>query len=439
MPRPSFRRGFNIGLAIVAFFSLAMVSPFAWVRWSLSRAENGVPADLKDALAPAPGEESLVLVLALEGVPYELMQELHTEGTLKSFKNPGRLVGPFPPKTALALSKMFQTGELAPEPEKYDYIVPPGFSRADFKDLKDRLFLHPGNRFSAYKRFATEPSGVEAKKALQDFLTHFETFVQEARQELPGSLKIILMSGGGSPDPAQRVDLAGTLTLAGYRNTAAPLLVPQALPSSLSTAKGADAPAGSEDFTIDPGGASGSVALRTDAQNAKFMCLLLRRLEGVDFCVYRQGGRLHILSSGGAAWVERSGERYRYAAREGDPLRLGPVVSAMRLGQELDQEDFAGDADWWKNTKNHFYPDPLHRLWSALPPVGGHSPTLWVSLKDGFESGASGDGQIGGDLSRIRSYGFFMTDFADSPDYLRPEKAGEILEGPRPNFNPAWN
>lgn len=388
-----------------------MISPFAWVRWSLSRSGSAVPADLKDALAPAPGDESLVLVLALEGVPYELMREIHGEGALKSFKNPGRLVGSFPPTTGLALSKMLQTGELAPETYKYDYIVPPGFSRADFKDLKDRLFLHPGNRFTAYKRFAAGPSGVEAKKALQDFLAHFETFVQEARQELPAPLKIVLMSGGGGPDPAQSVDLAGALTLAGYHKSSAP--------------------GGSADFTIEPGEAFGSVALRADAQNAKFMCLLLRRLEGVDFCVYRQSGRLHILSSGGAAWVERSGESYRYGASEGDPLRLGPIITAMRLGQELDPEDFAGDADWWKNTRNHFYPDPLHRLWSALPPDGGNAPTLWVSLKDAAANG--------GDLSRTRSYGFFMTDFADSPDTLRPEKAGEILEGPRPNLNPAWN
>ena len=108
--------------ALIAFGLISLVvvgGPWLYVRWALGREWNVRSEDLRDALAePSEKPESLLLVLALDGVPYRVMRELWEEGSFMPFLSPGRMVSTFPSHTRPSFSKIL------PGPNHAEFYFP---------------------------------------------------------------------------------------------------------------------------------------------------------------------------------------------------------------------------------------------------------------------------------------------------------------------------
>jgi hypothetical protein len=60
------------------------------------------------------------------------------------------------------------------------------------------------------------------------------------------------------------------------------------------------------------------------------------------------------------------GRRYGYEDRHGDPLRLGGACRRLTTAALLDDDGFAAEDDWLRETAFSDFPDPLRRLADAL-------------------------------------------------------------------------
>ena len=117
----------------------------------------------------------------------------------------------------------------------------------------------------------------------------------------------------------------------------------------------------------------------------------LRHAEGVDLSVFRRGRRVIVVGRGGKATITQratpTGVRYRYQAGEGDPLQLKDILNGLRRRGAVDAEGFASEEDWLRATAGHVYPDPLRRLWQSFGWVEQPASIL-VSLDDGYYTGS---------------------------------------------------
>ena len=139
--------------------------------------------------------------------------------------------------------------------------------------------------------------------------------------------------------------------------------------------------------------------------------------EGVDLVTYPERDVVVVASAGGKAVIERRGDRYRYRAASGDPLRLADIIAGARTrGNVFDADGFADDRAWLGLTAAHAYPDALDRLWRAFHGQTEHVPDVIASLKEGYNAGLASrawrfpDGaSTHGDLGRKSSTAFIMS------------------------------
>ena len=442
-------------VSIVLVVVLINTLPDLWFKAHLSKNWNAPEINVSVADSST-DENKLCLVLALDGVPYDLMSELHDEGFFKGFHEPGRLVSTFPSLTRPAFSRMLIGGKpfgyerlyfdrqenrikgfhlaqkiLSTSKEHLDYhpklhflgfpgyiayVFPDRFTQTAMDAFKQRLLTFQGNEFIAYMGLTDAIAHVDGRTALKGFLKQISDLIHEIRSELGASLDIVVFSDhGNNMVQNNHVDLAATLVENGYQDRSA-----------------LEAP---KDFVLVRNGFVSSAVLYTDPDNARGIATLLSKLEGVDFSVYMDRKSVMIAGSTGIARIERKGERYMYTELDGDPLKLGGIVQRLRLQGKTDKQGFVHGNDWWHATKGHVYPDPLHRIWQGLHDLVEHPATLMVSFKDGYAFGpvifeqniVSGREGTHGALLANHSNGFFMTDFMQVKPYNRPRVVADLL------------
>ncbi|MBI5629669.1 MAG: hypothetical protein HY921_02160 [Elusimicrobia bacterium] len=433
--------------------------PRFYARWVMSRNWNIEKEELRDAVAGARERPFLCLILAVDGVPYRVIQELKAEGHFRVFQEPARLVSTFPSLTRPSFSKMLTGGTpygyerlyydvaagrlkglslakkvFATPKEHYDYhptlnflgfpgyiayAFPRGFSDLAFAGLKKRILRFQGDQFIAYMGLTDPIAHVEGEERLKAFLREFDALIEKTRAELPIPLKIVMFSDHGNNLAAnRRVDLAGPLRSAGFN------------PVGALAAK--------EDFVLPENGLVGAAAVYTDPANAPRMCRVLSGVRGVDLCLFRADGGIKVVGPRGQAVIARLGERYRYEASSGDPLGLEGVARRLKAAGRFDVRGFALDSSWWQATRDHGYPDAIHRIWDGLGGLVQNPATVLVSFEEGyafgpavFDKAVAGRAGTHGGLIASHTYGFFMTDFMPSLGYLRPEMVRDILERAR--------
>jgi len=86
------------------------------------------------------------------------------------------------------------------------------------------------------------------------------------------------------------------------------------------------------------------------------------------------------------AW-SHDGRRYRYDARDGDPLGLLPVFESLRIAGRLDADGFASDADLFAATSLASFPDPAARIRAWTMNQVRNPADVLVSLKPGYYHG----------------------------------------------------
>jgi len=160
----------------------------------------------------------------------------------------------------------------------------------------------------------------------------------------------------------------------------------------------------------------------------------LRGIEGADVIVSRDPDRndhgradlkATIRSAASAATAELvwspDGRRYRYAARNGDPLGLVPVFDSLRAAGKLDADGFAGDADLFAATSLAAFPDAAARIRAWTMNQVRNPADILVSLKPGYYHGIESFRHIvnlagtHGGLEGSGSLGFAMATYPLAP------------------------
>ncbi len=445
---------FFVTICIVLF--LVNILPKIWFKWCLNKNTNAPQSAVQEEKS-----SRLCLIFALDGVPYDVMAELTDQGYFKGFYKPGRLISTYPSLTRPAFSKIliggkpfgyerlyfdtkankmdgnrlakkiFSTSAQYPDyhpklhflgfPGYIAYVFPDQFTQTAIDTFKNKLLNFKGKEFIAYMGFSDAIAHVQGKDAQIEFLKKISFLLDEIRNELGILLDVVIFSDHGNNFVDNiRVDLAGELKKAGLNDT--------------------DHLESINDFILPRNGFVSTAAIYSHPDTAPVIARTLSKIEGVDFSTYLSGQSIMVHGSNGIASIQHQSNTFKYTPLEGDPLQLIPVLEQIKQNSQSDDHSnsrgFISSNDLWQATKQHIYPDPLHRIWQGHHDLVQHPATLIVSFQDGFAFGPAifdqhiiaGRKSTHGALLNTHSYGFYTTDFQPVDDYNRPNTIASLLK-----------
>jgi len=420
------------------------------VRIAYDTTGDGKPDEFVD-LDAMPLSQCRHVIFVLDGIGYDTIEAFRREGRLRLFYPPNRIISTFPNMTDLALADVFRTVR----PEAYEVVH---YDRrkgrlvggnADYLSLRNEAWA----RRMAYRTNAlVDPLAYLCPDAIfHSELGHFlRVFDRRDRMELPsyivsiagmgtrqgaagqrkvlelmdrlvhqlvwrtrGLVKVTMLSDHGHTlVRAERVDFRPLLAEKGWR-----------------TVKRLERPR--DVVPIEYGFVTYATFATRDRAG---LAADLAGHPAVDLVTYDGGEAVVVEKPGAKATIEHRGRRYRYRATEGDPLELGPIVEQMKADGVLDADLFADDAEWFKRTVLHRYPDPLQRLWRAFHGVVEQPPDVIASLKENFFAGAEWRipwipfvASTHGDLARASSTAFIMS---TAGPILEPDAAARTTDDP---------
>lgn len=441
------KRGLVILCFCVAGLVISLV-PNLWFKWSLGKTHNIPLSDRQDRQT-----DRLCLVFALDGVPFDIMDQLYEQGYFKGFHPPGRLISTFPSLTRPSFSKLLVGGKPfgyerlyfdhqanqiqgfhlaqkifkakadAPDyhpklhflgfPGYIAYVFPDQFTQTAIDTFKDKLLHFKGTEFIAYMGFSDAIAHVHGKTGQMEFLKRISHVLDDVRTESGRLMDVVVFSDHGNNfKPNIRVDLADVLEKAGFHDT-----------DQLNSAT---------DIILLRNGFVSVAAIYSFPETAPAIAQTLSTVEGVDFSVYKSGPSVVVHGADGMAQIDHQPGMYRYKPLTGDPLGLSPILNPLI---PTGSNGFIPVEKIWQATKTHIYPDPLDRIWQALHSLVQHPATVVVSFEDGYAFGPfifdntmiTGRKSTHGALLYNHSYGFFMTDFKPVNPYNRPQKVAALL------------
>jgi len=245
-------------IAVCLTVVIVYVLPNFWFARHLSKNWNIHETDSRRS-EPSSQTNRLCLIFALDGVSYDVMEELHTEGYYNGFYKPGRLVSTFPSLTQPAFSKMLIGGKpfgyerlhfdyeenhikgfnlvkkiFSTEKEHLDYrpklhflgfpgyiayVFPDKFTRTAMELFKKRVVEFKGDEFIAYMGISDAIAHVEGRQAQKEFLKKISSLLDIIRDEVGIKLDIIVFSDhGNNYMKNRRVDLSSALVKGGFRD-----------------------------------------------------------------------------------------------------------------------------------------------------------------------------------------------------------------------------
>jgi hypothetical protein len=392
------------------------------------------------------------VVLILDGFGYDLVKKFYDDGHLRMCHPPSRVVSPYPSLTDLALADALghftcrsfeaayydpKAGRMAGGSDAYlrgenepfncrlqyraetlidavGYIIPTGVFGKEIDDSK-RLF--DKNLTKEFLAYYVSSAGVGTKLgAAGDLvcLQRTEQLVNQIIWETHGQTKITIMADHGHTyTPAKRIGLEEHLQSKGWR-----------VAESLQ---------GPKDVVDVRFGLVTYVALFTHSPAAVAESTV--GCEGVQLASYAVKDTVVVLGPGGErAVVARKGDRYRYEATAGDPLKLAPVLAKLKA----DAEGYYSNDDLFAATATHEYPVALQRVWRAHNGMAEIIPDVIVSLKDDYYSGAGGFAAFAkvasthGGLDKSNSTTFIMSTAGPLPPVMQSAdipQAMKVLTG----------
>jgi hypothetical protein len=383
------------------------------------------------------------LVVCLDGVPVTVMQSLWDDGHFREFFRPTATVSTLPSDTEMALTTALHAAPVPGYEDRYfdrakntmrggawvtlsgygipyirtlDYD-PPGWSKAAPYVMMRKSYDADLGRFRAAFLRSHDPVFLAHITASDAFLhartaqqatplfLEFDEVLRELYLDARGDLGIIVFSDHGNTQvPNHAVPLETFLTDRGWR-----------VSGSLHTPR---------DVAIPPYGLVGFAAVYCQPESVEQLAEELRGIEGADVIVSRNpnGSMATIREAGSNAIAElewsSDGQRYRYIAREGDPLGLVDVFGSLRASGKLDRNGFASDGDLFAATSSAHFPDAAGRIRGWAIGGGVRNPSdIMVSFRPGYFYGEGSfeylvtiAGTHGG-LERSATLGFAMATF----------------------------
>jgi hypothetical protein len=365
------------------------------------------------------------LLIALDGVPFDLVSELKREGRFAGFQEPTRVISPFPSTSHCGFGGLFRPlGATRPEGydreyysykddkivsfvssinpkhpkdyknffhyarktplEKFWIYAAPGLSgRRDLEKIRRLVRSRDGDAPVLAYIGGTDGTGhVLGRRRLKRWLVFMDRELERMRtayrKDFGQDLQIALFSDHGfhfvrRPNAVSRNAIENALWKKGL-HLAPNLKSPDRV------------------VAVQWGNISGASFYLNEA-HVPGVARALAGIKGVDVVAHRADRDIVVLSrDGGRLETARVSctegrRRCRYRPEDGDPLDYGRVVGALRLKGRLDARGFAASEDWFEATKDHRYPDALYRLHDGFFTLVANPAPILFSTKPDYEYG----------------------------------------------------
>lgn len=425
--------------------------------------------DLARCDAPRPTHPR-TLVLALDGVPYRVIEQARERGAFEGWPEARRLIAPFPSVTNVSFTHILESFGADP-------ALGYEFQHFDIERNKlssVNLFKYQENSFAWRDKFDS------MGRSLSSHLAVYTIPFRKSKRELADAERVLLASPHevtlahvGATDALQHLrgdeqtvemvlELAAWIPGLRERHAAAtgrPLRVVLLSDhgNTVGKVRGIDGirkrlrEAGldvrehlrGEDDVVAPtfGLVSYGALFLADPARDEQAALALADHPAIDVVAWRSGRhKLHVVSGRERAtvrWREADGVELSYTRLRGDPLHLAGAVERLQADGRLDAAGFAADRAWFEASVDGPYPDALHRLVESLAGARVvNRASVVFSVSPGYSWGMKSarwaswlrggkiEGTHGG-LDAPSSYGFLMsTDPAMDPGFaVRAEDA----------------
>jgi hypothetical protein len=405
-----------------------------------------------DALPPA---DCPHLVLVLDGVPFEIVDELWQQGRFRFFYPPARVVCCYPSMTDLALAEMFHASPcLGYQALYFDrranrlsdanavylsgrnspwlahmnyrcslrwdalvYLDPQAVFRHELGGIQRTFRAVSNGEAYAYSVGTAGLATRGGRAAIVRYLTQLDQLCERIVYERRGRVKITLTADHGHNLVANRLVSFDKLLKAGGYHPAQSLRGPRdVVPISYGLVTYADF------YTRDPAGVAA--------------CLLQH--DAVEFACYPAGTEIVVCDRDGQARIARGAAGFTYDASQGDPLGLADVVDTLRRDGKVSATGEIDEEALFRATVDQRYPDPLARIWGAFHEVAQNPPDVIVNLRDGtchgspfFNAMVGEVASTHGALNALNSTTFVLTMLGDPPPTLRSREVLPALEALR--------
>ena len=392
------------------------------------------------------------LLIALDGVPFELVEQLRHEGHFRLFYPPARVVCCFPAMTDLALAELFHVGPCqAYQARRFDrranrlsagntaylsggnspwlremdyrcslwwdvmvYLDPQAVFDHEIRGILRTFRGIDAGRACAYSVGSAGLGTRDGRPAILKYLRSIDRLCEQIVHERRGRVKLTLTADHGhNLVENRRISFDEVLKAGGYRK-AGSLRGPRdvvVISYGLVTY--------AELFTSDPSGVAN--------------CLLQH--EDVEFACYPRDDGIVICDRTGQARITKGQTGYVYDLSQGDPLRLGAIIEQLRRDGKMSADGEIDGAALFNATLDHYYPDPLARIWGAFHELVENPPDLIVNLRDGACHGSGffhfmirRMGSTHGSLNRMSSTTFVLTMLGELPPALHTREVLPALE-----------
>ena len=429
--------------ALLAAALLVVLPGLLGAPAALARPESS-KAKLSKALSPDGLPRRLVL--ALDGIPYDVFVQLQAEGHFAAFRPASRMVSTFPALSDVAFAQIegstppsgYQTRHFDPAQGKmvgnnvdalserahpkiasdasshsvghrvYGYVAPMRVARSELHQIGEEMLASRKDVFVAYLGTSDAVLHLHGREGARAFLLEVDAYLQKlqarVRERSGRELKIDLVSDHGSTMMASKVvPVKQAFEACGFRRN----MKMQ----------------GERDVAFALPGIVASMAISVRPSVLEEAAACLAKLEGVDLVAVNRGEAVGVLGPDGEAEVRQLGnapERYGYRALRGDPLGLLALAQGEGNEREFDQ------AALFALTRDGERPDVLRRLWRAFHGEVGKPSSLLLSLRDGYEVGnpalrfatklRGGHAGTHGSLTRLSSLGVIASNWRDTAD-----------------------
>ncbi|MGD8451191.1 MAG: hypothetical protein PVJ57_05180 [Phycisphaerae bacterium] len=401
--------------------------------------QPGPRVDL-DEIGPEDGPH---FIIALDGVPFEIVDELYREGHFRCFYPPAKVICCFPAMTDLALSDLFHAGHCqAYQACYYDreagrrrdgnstylnatnspWVAKMTYRCSFWWDVL--VYLDPRAVFnhelgSILRKFHEIESGEAAaysvgtaglgtrgsREAIREYLLTLDRLCTQLMYERHGRVHLTLVADHGhNMVENRRVTFDRVLKEGGYRLT--------------------DRLRKPKDVVTIAYGLVTYAAFFTSEPKSVAECLL--KHEDVEFACYPAGEALVVVDREGQARITQGAGGFIYDSAASDPLGLKPFVEELHAAGKVSA---AGEIDGealFQATLEHYYPDPLERLWDAFHGEVDQPPDVVVNLRDGACHGSAffhfmirRMASTHGSLNRLNCTTFAMTTLGPLPSAMR--------------------
>lgn len=389
-----------------------------------------------------------IVFIAFDGIGYEMMRELKSEGYFRDFGDPVPLIVPFPSSTTIGFTGIFRPLDVGTVPgyevrfysfkdnkiiggTPFDiYKIPinyktyfdsfrhtmfeksvmysfPGVAgKQDLLRTKRLLSHSDKNILFTYLGGTDGAQHVLGRKRTKRFMVFVDRFLRKMKedyaQKTGNPLQIVLFSDHGFHyDKLTMVttgEIGRVLKPAGFRIT-----------TRLEKS--------SDIVFVKYGLLSAGVGM-TRPENAERISRLLPKVDGIDLAFWTDKGKIRMVDSkGGEAFFEyRWPHSYRYKTIRGDPLDYLPLLRKAAQGEGV----WVSDRIWKGIAWNHDYPDAGYRLYDSFFNLVENRASVMFTLKPNYQFGSFaalagtqlklGHKGTHGGLFRDVTHGFVQTD-----------------------------